>query len=224
MSLYKTIKTRLEAIQKLKPPKTAEDCISIAGAVNYSSMFCQNLQMLLKPIYDLTRKGRPSDGLKYIKELLKTLRLDCEKTLELHLPDNKWRCQLFSDTSKTPAGSALYQIQNCTPTLIGYASERLFNYSIVELELLGLYVNINQFKHLLAKADFGCAVDHLALSYIMKGKTEPASTEINRILEVLIAYSFHLYYMKGKDMALSDFLPRIKVDKSNPPENNSYLL
>ena len=60
------------------------------------------------------------------------------------------------------------------------------------------------------KVDFDCIVDHLALTYIMKSKTEPASTRIKRLLEVLNAYSFNLYYMKGKDMTLSDFLSRIK--------------
>ena len=41
---------------------------------------------------------------------------------------------------------------------------------------------------------------------------------IKRLLEVLSAYSFNLYYMKGKDMILSDFLSRQGVDKSNPHE------
>ena len=50
---------RLEAIQKLNPPKTPKGCRSFAGVVNFLSMFCPELQKLLKPIYDLTRKGRP---------------------------------------------------------------------------------------------------------------------------------------------------------------------
>ena len=29
------------------------------GMVNFPSMFCPELQKLLKPIYDLTRKSRP---------------------------------------------------------------------------------------------------------------------------------------------------------------------
>ena len=36
------------------------------------------------------------------------------------------------------------------------------------------------------------------------------------MLKVFSAYSFNLYYMKGIDMKLSDFLSRIKVDRSNP--------
>ena len=33
-------------------------CRSFASMVNILSMFCPELQKLLKPIYDLTRKGR----------------------------------------------------------------------------------------------------------------------------------------------------------------------
>ena len=51
-------------------------------------------------------------------------------------------------------------------------------------------------------------VDHLAITQIMRSKVEPATNRIKRLLEVLSAYSFNLYYIKGKDMVLSDFLSR----------------
>ena len=54
----KPLRHRLEAIQKLKPPTTVKGCRSFAGMVNFLSMFCPELQKLLKPIYDLTIKGR----------------------------------------------------------------------------------------------------------------------------------------------------------------------
>ena len=54
----KPLCSRLEAIQKLKPPTTVKGCRSFAGSVNFLSIFCQDLQKLLKPIYDLMRKGR----------------------------------------------------------------------------------------------------------------------------------------------------------------------
>ena len=52
----KPLHSKLEAIQKIKPPTMAEECKSFAGMV--VSMFCPELQKLLKPIYDLTRKGK----------------------------------------------------------------------------------------------------------------------------------------------------------------------
>ena len=45
--------------QRLQPPTTVKGCRSFAGMVNFLSMFCPELQKLLRPIYDLTRKGRP---------------------------------------------------------------------------------------------------------------------------------------------------------------------
>ena len=53
------LRGRLEAIQKLQPPKTPKGCRRFAGMVNFFSMLCLELQKLLKPIYDLTRKHRP---------------------------------------------------------------------------------------------------------------------------------------------------------------------
>ena len=50
--------SRLEAIQRLRPPTTVKGCRSFAGMVNFLSILCQDLQKLLKPIYDLTRKER----------------------------------------------------------------------------------------------------------------------------------------------------------------------
>ena len=84
--------------------------------------------------------------------------------------------------------------------------------------MCGLAINIVSFAHLLKRVDFDAIVDHLALVHILKSKTEPATTRIKRFLEVLSAYSFNLYYKKGKDMILSDFLSRQRVDKSNPHE------
>ena len=62
------------------------------------------------------------------------------------------RFHLYSDTSNFATGSALYQIQNGKPKLIAYASKRLpemaRNYSVTELELCGLAINITSFSHL----------------------------------------------------------------------------
>ena len=125
-------------------------------------------------------------------------------------------------TSKFITGSALYQIQNRQPKLIAYASKRMpeaaKNYSITELEMCGLVMNIATFSHLLKKVDFDAIVDHLAITHIMRSKAEPATTRIKRLLELLSPYSFNLYYIKGKDMVLSNFLSRQKMDDSNPHE------
>ena len=92
------------------------------------------------------------------------------------------------------------------------------NYLITELQMCGLAMNIVTFSHLLKKVDFDAVVDHLAITHIMRSKAEPAMTRIKRLIELLSPYSFNLYYIKGKDMVLSDFLSRQKTDNSNPFE------
>ena len=53
------LKSRIEAIQKLEHPTTVKGCKSFCGVVNYLSLFCKDLQKILKPIYKLTRKEQP---------------------------------------------------------------------------------------------------------------------------------------------------------------------
>ena len=88
----------------------------------------------------------------------------------------------------------------------------------MELELCGLAINVASFSHLLKRVDFDAIVDHLTLTHIIKGKAEPAIPRIKRLLELISSYSFNLYYMKGKDMILSDFVSRQTHYDSNPHE------
>ena len=138
------------------------------------------------------------------------------------MPDRTGRFLLYSDTSKFATASALYQVQDGKPKLIAYVSKRMpeaaKNYSITELEMCGLAISIASFAHLLKRVNFDVVVDHLAIVHIMKSKMEPATNRIKRLLEILSSYSFNLYYIKGKDMVLSDFLSWQIGDDSDPHE------
>ena len=46
------LRSRTEAISKILTPKTAKQCKSFCGVVNYLSLFCPDLQTLLKPIVE----------------------------------------------------------------------------------------------------------------------------------------------------------------------------
>ena len=138
----------------------------------------------------------------------------------LTLPTGTGRYILYSDTSKTHAGSALWQIQNGKPRLIGYGSKSLpkacANYGITELEMTGLMYNMLTWKFWLGKKDFDAAVDHAAIPHIMKAKHAPTTDRIGRLLFGLSHFTFHLYYVKGKDMILCDFLSRVAADGGDP--------
>ena len=119
----KPLGNRLEAIQKLKPPVTAKGCRCCTGMDNFLSIFCPELQKLLKPIYDLTSKHRQFIWGEKQQLAFEEIKCRLVKPPVLHLPDNKVRFHLYSDSSKFATGSALYQIQNRKPKLIAYASK-----------------------------------------------------------------------------------------------------
>ena len=120
-----TLGSRLEVIQRLQPPTTTKGCRRFAGMVNFLSMFCPELQKLLKPIYDLTRKDRPFVWGKEQQDSFEEIKFRLIKHPVLHMPNMTGRFHLYSYTSKFATGSALYQIQNGKPKLIAYASNGL---------------------------------------------------------------------------------------------------
>ena len=168
------------------------------------------------------RKGRQFVWRKEQQDAFEEIKQRLQRAPVLHMPDKVGRFQLYSDTSKYATGGALYQMQNGKPKLISYSSKRLpeaaHNYSITELEMCRLAINIASFEHLLRKVDFDAAVNHLVITQIMRSKVEPVTNRIKRLLEVLSAYSFNLYYIKGKDMILSDFLSRQDIGDEGAEE------
>ena len=176
----------------------------------------------MKPIYDLTRKERQFIWGEEQQKAFDEIKHRLQRPPVLHLPDRQGQFQLYSVTGKFATGGMLYQIQNGQPRLIAYASKRMpeaaKNHSITELEMCRLAMNTTTFSHLLKKNDFDALVDHLAISHIMRIKAESATTRIKILIELLSPYSFNLYYIKGKDMVLSDFLSRQKTDDSNSHE------
>ena len=109
----------------------------------------------MKPIHDLTRKGRQFLWKKEQQQAFDEIKGRLQRPPLLHLPSRHGQFQLYSDTSKFATGSELYQIQNGQPEFIDYASKRMpeaaKKYSITELEMCGLAMNITTFLHLLRK-------------------------------------------------------------------------
>ena len=133
----KPLQIRLEVFfQKFKPSMIVKGCRSFTGMINFLSVFCPELQKLLKPIYDLTRKGRQFIWREEQQSAFEVIKHRFVKVPVLHLPDNKGRFYLYSDTSKFATAGPLYQNQNQNPKLLTYASKRLpkaaRNYSITE--------------------------------------------------------------------------------------------
>ena len=207
--MHATFEKQTGGYTKATTPTTVKGCKSFAGMVNFLSMFCPELQKLLKPIYNLTRKGRPFVWGKEQQDFFEEIKCKLIKPPVLHMPNKTGRFHLYSDTSKFAMGSELHQIQNGKPKLIAYACKRLHeaakSYSIMELELCQLAINIASFSNLLKRDDFDAIIDHLALTNIIKSKAEPAMTRIKGLLELLVFHRKNLCEAKHEMQSVFKF-------------------
>ena len=73
------------------------------------------------------------------------------------------------------------------------------NFGVTELQLTGLLVNIHGFMQLLRNHYFEVLVDHKAIEYMVKSKTETTTTRLKTLLLKLSEYTIDLKYQKGSD-------------------------
>ena len=222
MPKMRPLKTRIDAIQKVNPPKTIKECRSFCGMVNYMSMFLSSLQEKLIPIYFITRKGILFYWGEEQQKAFEDIKKDVTNAPVLLMPNSTGHFVLVSDTSKIGCGAALYQKQRGKYHLVAYYSKRLpeavANYSISELGLTGVMANVAAFKHLLRNANFHVYCDHSALVHILKAKRESPTLRLKKLIENLSEYKFDIYFLKGKEMHISDFLSRHPDDEDSPNE------
>ena len=83
------------------------------------------------------------------------------------------------------------------------------NFRVTELELTGLLVNIHGFMQLLHNQYFAVLVDHKAIEYMVKSKTETLTTRLKTMLLKLSKYTTDLKYQKGSEMHTSNALSRL---------------
>ena len=111
MPKMRPLKSRINVIQKVKPPKTIKECRSFCGMVKYMSMFLPSLQEKLIPIYFITRKGISFYWGDEQQKAFEDIKKDVTNAPVLLMSNSTGHFVLVSDTSKIGCGAALYQKQ-----------------------------------------------------------------------------------------------------------------
>ena len=221
---YTPLKDKCDAIRNLESPKTLRQTRAFCGMVNFLSSFLPNLRRLLIPIYDLQKKVKKlkwteeaERAFNNIKKLLINL-----PVLKAPTPDGLF--YLESNTSREGVGGTLLQKQGDEWVVIGYHSKRLpksaKNFGVTELELTELLVNIHGFMQLLCNRYFEVLVDHKAIEYMIKSKTESPTTRLKTLLLKLSEYTIDLKYQKGSEMHTSDTLSRLHNFTDTPDQKD----
>ena len=119
-------------------------------------------------------------------------------------------------------GGTLLQKQGDEWVVIGYHSKRLpksaKNFGGTKLELTGSLVNIHGFMQLLHNRYFEVLVDHKAIEYMIKSRTESPMTRLKTLLLKLSEYTIELKYQKGSEIHASDALSRLHNFTDTPDQ------
>ena len=190
--------------------------------VNFLATFLKDLQKILIPIYNLTRKCIKFLWTEECQKAFDHIKFLLSNPPILRMPDMTGIFQLMSDTSTLAAGAALYQYQGSAFYIVGYNSKKLpkavQNYSVTELELFGLVVNIYAFKQLLTNVYFEVFCDHSAIVQILNGKKKLPTRRIQRLIEHLLPFNFTVQYLPGNKMHIADILSRLAGKDLEPSD------
>ena len=174
------------------------------------------------PIYNLTRKCIKFLWTEDCQKAFDQIQFLLSNPLILRMSDMIGIFRLMSDTSTLAAGTALYQYQGSAFYIIGYNSKKLpkvvQNYSLTELELFGLVVNIYAFKQLLTNVYFEVFCDHSAIVQILNGKKKLPTQRIQRLIEHLLPFNFTVQYLPGNNMQIADILSRLAGKDLEPSD------
>ncbi|GFT79587.1 transposon Ty3-I Gag-Pol polyprotein [Nephila pilipes] len=85
------------------------------------------------------------------------------------------------------------------------------NYSTYDRELLGIYLSIKYFKHLLEGRKFTVYTDHKPLTYAFLQKPYKASPRQLRHFQYISEFTTNIMYIKGEDYIVADAFSRIET-------------
>ena len=123
--MCETTKKQIRSNSEATATKDTQGMQKFCRCSKFSQYVLPRVTKLLKPIYDLTRKGRPFNWGKEQQDSFEEIKHRLIKPPVLLMPNKTGRFHIYSDTSKFATGSTLYQIQNGKSKLIAYVSKRL---------------------------------------------------------------------------------------------------
>ena len=129
----------------------------------------------------------------------------------LSYPRENLPLTLTTDASDKAIGAVLHQIENSTPRPLEFFSQKLASaqtrYSAFDRELLGIFLSIKHFQHLLDGRKFTILTDHKPLLYIhtMKNPSPRQQRQINYISQ----FSCDIKNISGHQNIIADGFSRI---------------
>jgi hypothetical protein len=203
---------KVEAIANCLAPTNIRELQRFVGCCNYYSKFVKDFALIVKPLFDLTKKDT-----KYVWSELAELGFVQLKELLLQYPilrqpDPSQPFIIHCDSSGYASGAILSQVdpESGLEYVVVYASRILkgaeTHYTITEKECLAVVWSVKLFRPYIYGSKFTVITDHEALKWLM-GLKNPVG-RLARWVIYLQCLDFEIIHKKGSSHTNADFLSR----------------
>ena len=197
-------------ILEMPTPTNVTEVRQILGMGNYYRRFIKGYSELVRPLIDLTKKGRQFKWSVQCNVAFQNLKTSLTGPEVMAFPLSDGEFILDCDASCESIGAVLSQKQGGLEKVVAYGSRSLNkaekNYCITDKELLALRYFVEYFRQYLLGRRFVVRTDHQPLVWLFSLK-EPKS-RIARWLEILSAYDFAVEHRPGTRHGNADFMSR----------------
>ncbi|GFV82911.1 retrovirus-related Pol polyprotein from transposon opus [Trichonephila clavipes] len=199
---------KVQAISNYKLPETIHDLRTFLGMINFYRRYLKDTAKTQAPLHELLKGAKKKDRRKVhwtddTRRSFEKCKTDLAEAALLSFPRSGLPLSLCTDASDFAVGAVLQQLEKEGWKPIAFYSKKLNDtqrkYSTYDRELLGIYLSVKNFKHLLEENDFIIYTDHKPLTFVFNQKKMKKHHQDNNdnfnIFQNLVV-TFNMYWVK----------------------------
>ena len=207
--------TKIEAVARWSPPRTARQVRTFVGTVGYYKRFIKDFAEICRPLYNLTKPSVKFEWSPECEEAFQTLKDRLVSAPIMSYPRDEGQYILDTDASGFAIGAVLSQVQtdpdgSSYERVISYGSRVLkpqeTRYCARRRELLAIVDFVKHFRAYLYGRSVIIRTGHASLKYIRS--QNDVSDQFARWIERLEECEYTIEVRKGSDHANADGLSR----------------
>lgn len=214
--------SKIEAIQKARPPRNKSEVRAFIGFVNYYGRFFKNLSHVLYPLNTLLKDETPFAWDKDCEKAFKTVKEEMQSETTLAHFDTNLPLVLATDASSYAVGAVLsHTYEDHTERPIQFASQTLTTvqqkYAQIDKEAYAIIFGIKKFYQYVFGRTFTLVTDHEPLVKIFSptaGLPVFSAARMQHYAIFLQAFDYKIKYRNTKDHANADTMSRLPVEKT----------
>ncbi|XP_043224537.1 uncharacterized protein LOC122382800 isoform X2 [Amphibalanus amphitrite] len=198
-------------------PQNVKELLTFLGLMTYNAKFMPNLSSVLRPLYDLTKKGAKWVWTQECQNSFSQAKAGLSGAGALAHYDVDRPLKMYCDASSSGVGACLvHQFPDGVERPVAYASRTLSEaeqkYAQIEREGLGIIFGVKRFHQYICGRHFTLVTDHRPLCRIFSPSAETSSVAAARLQRwalILSMYDYEIEFVSGLQNVPADVLSRL---------------